>query len=115
MITHGESITVLRRSGRDKHGDTSLDSSHQVHGVGIFYGDSSTLLPGANSSQVDGRHAVENNVTLFCRKGSDILASDKIELPDGSVLKVFGRPQPFSSPLSGWAPGVVVQLREIDG
>lgn len=115
LLTNGETITVLRSASRNKYGDTSYTESHQVHNVGIHYSDGRKVKTNDDESQVDNRDTFVTDITLFCPTGSDILVTDKIELPDGSMCRVARKPFPTKSPFSGWTPGLVVNVRLIEG
>ncbi|WP_280404956.1 hypothetical protein [Nocardia brasiliensis] len=112
MMPFGETITVLRRPARDKFGDQSYDAHHTVSGVGIDWRATDT---DNSSGELDFRSSVSSEVTLYCPRGTDILASDQIELPDGQVYAVVGKPAPWRSPMTGWAPGVEVRAKRVSG
>lgn len=110
----GETVTVLRRPPRNKVGDAAFDVHHSIDGVGIDW--SATDEPNSGNSNADNnREAVVTDVILYCARGVDVLSSDRIELPDGDVYRVVGKPLPGDSPLTGWKPGVRVKLQRIEG
>lgn len=111
MMPNGDTVGVLRSQGRDKFGDVSLDLHHEIHGVGIDWSSTDTT----NSGEVENRAAVVSNVVMYCPVGTDILASDRVELPDGDTYRVVGKPAPWKNPMTGWSAGVVVKLQRIEG
>lgn len=114
MMPFGESVTVLRRPARDKFGDAEFDAHHEISGVGIDW--SATDEPNSGNSNADNnREATVTDVVLYCPWGVDVLSSDRIELPDGDVYRVIGKPLPGNSPLTGWKPGTRVKLQRIEG
>lgn len=115
LLVHGDTITILRSGGRNKFGDTSYEESHQIHNVGIHWSDGRRVKSNDDESQVDNRDTFATDITLFCPIGSDIVVTDKVELPDGSMCRVARKPFPQKSPFTGWSPGVVVALRLIEG
>nr|WP_296763818.1 hypothetical protein [Rhodococcus sp. (in: high G+C Gram-positive bacteria)] len=117
MFLYGDTVSILRSAGkRDKFGDkTEKDFHHDVHQVGIDWEASEELKPGA--TEVDNRQLIVSDVILYVPYGSDILASDHVELPDGLTYKVNGRPIPRKqNPLTGgWTNTTVVKLTRIEG
>lgn len=110
----GDTVTVLRRPARSKVGDSPFDEHHTIAGVGIDW--AATDEPNSSNSNADNnREAVLTDVVLYCPWGVDVLSSDRIELPDGDVYRVMGKPLPGKSPLTGWKPGVLVKLQRIEG
>lgn len=111
---HGEEVTVLRRPPRNKLGDATFDVHHTIEGVGIDW--SATEEPNSGNSAADNnREAVIVDVILYCPWGVDVLSSDRIELPDGDVFRVAGKPARWKNPFTGSTPGVVVKLQRIEG
>ena len=111
MWSNGVTVKVLRippqPSGRkrDRFGDSAgFQAHHRITNVAVEWN---------NSTEPDAgeRELVQSDVTLYCPAGTDILASDRVELPDGDEYFVVGKPQRWQSPFTGWKPGVVVQLR----
>ncbi|MDE8648081.1 hypothetical protein PXH69_24180 [Rhodococcus qingshengii] len=115
MFTNGDSVTILRSGGRNRFGDTEYEESHQIHNVGIHYSDGRKVKSNDDESEAEFRDTFVTDITLFCPTGSNIEVTDKVELPDGSICRVTRKPFPFKSPISGWAPGMTVMLRLIEG
>ncbi|WP_157978317.1 MULTISPECIES: hypothetical protein [Nocardia] len=113
ILPHGQPVTVWRRPARDKHGDTSYVEHHDIEGVAIIDGSQSEPNPSGVPSA--DRPLAEYDKTVVCPVGADVLASDLLELPDGLQYRVVGRPQRPKHPRSGNQPGVIVNLRRIEG
>lgn len=111
---HGESVTVLRRQARNKVGDATFDEHHTITGVGIDWAATDEPNSG-NVAQDNNRELVTADVVLYCPWGVDVLSSDRIELPDGDVYSVIGKPARWRNPFTGSTPGVVVKLQRIEG
>jgi hypothetical protein len=106
MFAHGETVKVHRRPARDRTGDgADYDFSHDIENVGIDWG--------ASSEDDDRRETVLSSARLLCPAGSDVLASDRIELPDGDMYRVDGKVARVKNPFSGWEPGVIVNVKAV--
>lgn len=107
MFPYGETVTVRRPLMRDRTGDRMPGdpAEHVIAGCGID--------PSASRSDTDRRESVEADVTLYCPDGADIATGDEVILPDGTSCTVVGRPVAWRSPLTGWSPGVVAQLKAV--
>jgi hypothetical protein len=100
---HGETIKVLRATPRDRFGDGGFQEHHEIRNVAIAWN---------NTTEPDPtRDVVTTDVTIYCPVGSDILASDRVEFPDGDEYFVVGKPARWQSPFTGWKPGIEVKLR----
>ncbi|MGL5828192.1 MAG: hypothetical protein ACRC0L_01325 [Angustibacter sp.] len=60
----------------------------------------------------EARHQAD--VTLYFPEPVDLAASDRVRVR-GADHEVIGAPALWSSPLSGWRPGLVVELRRVAG
>jgi hypothetical protein len=104
----GETVTLGRRflSGRDGDGnDVYARTDITVTGCGFN--------PGGSTEQVQGQDTVVTVPTLYMPTGTLVLATDTVTVR-GQVYEVNGSPNDYSNPLTGWSPGVVVQLRRVD-
>ncbi|MGW4240912.1 hypothetical protein [Nocardia sp. NPDC004722] len=111
---HGDTVVVWRRPARDRFGDTSYVEHHEIHGVVVDYGAQDE--PNANGAPTADRELARYDATLYgVPIGSDVLANDLIELPDGDKYHVVGRPVNPKHPVTGWTPGLIVKLRRIEG
>lgn len=105
MWRNGDTVTVLRKKARDRFGDGGFDEHHTIDNVVIKWGTTEDLT--------DSRDGAETDVVLFCPGGSDVLASDRIQLPDGDEYFVNGKPGRPKSPFSGRSPYVEVKLKAV--
>lgn len=102
----GETVTILRRvtGGWDIHGDPiGNDASHTIHDVLIQWDSTNEYGEYRETSRISG--------TLYMPSGSDIQASDQVELYEGEVVNVQGKPLPWR--LEGWEPGIAVRFRKV--
>lgn len=111
---YGEQITILRRPPRSKVGDGEFTISHTIDHVGVDWAATDESNSG-NASGDDNRESVSVDVVAYCPWGSDVMSSDKVELPDGDTYRVIGKPARWRDPFSGATPGVVVKLQRIEG
>lgn len=111
MWTRGETVTVLRRKKRDRHGD-AVDGTtdgyvvhHTIENVVIKWLDAEDLPVGQIGSEIVAR--------MSCPKGADVLATDRIRLEDGDEYWVDGKPKRPRSPFTGRQPYVGVNLKAV--
>lgn len=113
-LPFGETVTV-QRWGRDIKGNRTLLSEHQIRDVGFApTGGTSGWGVATDENNVRGE-TVNVGETLYMPFDADIDARDTVILPDGRVFEVDGAPARHKSPLSGWAPGAVVNLKRVEG
>lgn len=105
MWRNGETITILRAKPRDRFGDGGFDVHHTIDNVIIKWGGSEDLQ--------DMREGSETLATLYCPPGSDVLASDRIQAPDGDDYFVNGKPERPQGAYSGRQPYVKVRLKAV--
>jgi len=106
----GESVTVLRAGERDRTGDrTEFQPHHTIDNCGINW----SGVSGQTQEEEYRRESVISFIELFCPPGADILASDKIQLPDGQIYNVTSKPARWHSPFTSWEPGVIVRLKGV--
>lgn len=106
MWRNGETVEILRDSPRDRYGDGGgFDFHHLEHNVIIKWGPSEGL-----EGQRDGD---VTEVTLFFPNGADVLASDRVRLPDGDEHWVNGKPERPQGAFSGRRPYVKVRLKAV--
>lgn len=81
----GVTVRVLRNaSKRDRTGDRAGASDHhQINNVAVDWG--------AVDENTDRREQPLTQIQVFVPKGSDLVASDLIELPNGVQLRIVGR------------------------
>lgn len=106
MWRNGDTIEVLRDTPKDRYGDGGGFTLHHLeHNVVVKWGSSEGLE--------EQRTGDVTEVTLFCPNGADVLASDRIQLPDGDEYWVDGKPARPTSPFSGRKPYVEVRLKAV--
>lgn len=103
----GESITRLRSPERDRYGDQpDVDDQLVITNVGVAWG--------STDEDNNFRETTESEATLYVPKSADIVASDHIELADGSRWRVIGRPMWTGvHPITGTDFGIkTIRIRE---
>lgn len=108
----GETVTRLRaplvtdRYGnlvRDWDSATRLD----IPGCGV--------APRTSDEETEqGRQGVIVGIAVYAPPGTDIVPSDRMEVR-GEVYEVVGEVADWRSPFTGWHPGIVVNLRRVEG
>lgn len=74
------------------------------------------LAPRHEAEDADnGRQGVPIGWNLFAPHGADILATDLIRLPDGTVCEIDGMPAVWTHMMTGWEAGQVVALKTYEG
>lgn len=113
MYPHGQDVTVYREE-RNRLGDVVIVEERVLHGCGIAPRTSSE--PGGDPRVgTAGRTTVTTGITLYAPAGSVITARHRVRLADNTVWEVQGEVGRWQSPLTGWAPGVVVELDRVTG
>ncbi|MFT9821150.1 hypothetical protein [Lysinibacillus sp. NPDC056185] len=110
----GETVTVLRANlVTDRYGNEVWDWSDPDR----------TLVPGCavaprrtGAAEVTdlGRQGVIVGLTVYAPAGTDIRPSDRMEV-GGRVYEVDGESGTWASPFTGWAPGIEVALKQMEG
>lgn len=114
MFAHGETVVRLRAlrtlneySGQlDKLSWTEPDEL-PIPGCGVDPG-------GSNEPLQDGRGAVVTTPTIYAPAGADVHADDRLTVR-GTTYAVDGTPAVWRNPVTGWAPGVVIKLKDVEG
>ena len=109
-LPFGVTVTIVRTPSRNRHGDpVGDDASHTIEQCGIDWN--------ATSSNTQFQDVEITDVDLYVPRAADVVASDKVELPDGSTFKVQGRPLwDQVHPMTGTDFGSkLVRLREVSG
>jgi hypothetical protein len=111
---HGETVTRLRAeaiedpySGEDTEPDWEFPAELDIAGCAVAPGGSSEPL-------LEARNAVDSDFDVFMPAGTDVTAADRLRIR-GLVCEVAGRPFDWSSPFTGWQPGLVVQAKIREG
>lgn len=115
MVTffpHGETAYVLAHldGAEDSHGNP-VDSWAAEPGVAIK---GCGFAPGGSTESGDNRTVIATNPQLFCPPGASITAKDRVKVR-GLVFEVVGDPADWKHPMTGWDPGVVVNLERVAG
>ena len=114
MFPHGETATRLRAfrtldpySGEESEPDWDAAYELDIPGVGFN--------PGSSNEPTEvGRNAVITQPEVYAPTDADILAGDRLRIR-GLVFDVEGDPADWRSPFTGWAPGLVVKLKRVEG
>ena len=109
-LPFGETVTLVRRSitsrdadGNDRPGTTEVI----VFGVGWD--------PGTSTELVQGQDQVVRQSRFFLPAGTVVAPLDAIRRASGLTYEVVGEPGDYSSPITGWTPGVVVNVKRVTG
>lgn len=104
-------VVRIRRTpgGADKYGDPIASDEDQAAVPGAF------TAP-RTSVDIDGRarDGAVAGLSLFAPKGADIERTDLIEV-DGDRYRIDGDLGDWTSPLTGWEPGIAADLVRAEG
>lgn len=110
-LANGTTVTVYRtttttdRYGNEVPGPWAVSSV--IDGCG--------MAPRSSSDVTDaGRQGVIVGFTLYAPHDADIGPHDRVEV-DGDMFEVEGDIGRWASPFTGWAPGLEVALRKVEG
>lgn len=112
-FAHGETITRLRGTpvADPYSAETVLGwdapSKLDIDGVGV-----EPIT--ARTAPAEARQAVTIGYVLYCPAGADITAADRVRVR-GRDHRVTGEPAAWRSPMTGWAPGTVVNVEGVEG
>lgn len=104
-LPFGQTVTV-HRYAMDRYGDRSETMSFTVPECGF--------APRVSTENTARADVVTADAELYAPE-ADILATDVVELADGTRWEVTGDPQHWTQPMTGWQPGIVVMLRRMTG
>lgn len=109
--THGETVILHRPSTTtDRYGDQAVTGWVES---GWF--DGCAVWPRTSDELTEqGRQGVIVGLTVVLPDCADVGPHDRCEV-GGVMFEVDGEPGRWRSPLTGWAPGVEVRLRRVDG
>ena len=115
MFAYGETVTVLAATQVEDEYGNSTESWTNPTTVAVVEGVGVEPRPSGETFQND-RNASTNGFTLYDPSSAlDVVtARHRIEVR-GSVWPVLGDAAMWRSPLTGWEPGVVVQVGRTDG
>lgn len=114
MVPFAAGETVIRIRAplvTDRYGNQVFDwdnaTRSEVSGCGV--------APRTSDEETEtGRQGVIVGITVYVPAGTDISAHDRMEVR-GEVYEVAGEVADWRSPFTGWAPGLVVNLRRVEG
>jgi hypothetical protein len=101
-------VTLVRRTkgAPDALGnDTWTTSASTVQGV---------YVPGTSVEQIQARDSLVVQASVLLPAGTDLRHLDSVVI-DGTTFDVDGEPIDWEHPLTGWRPGVQVNLRRAEG
>lgn len=114
-VPYPETVTVVRMVV-GKHGARTPGDSHDVDGCAVYpraTKASTNVTRGGNESLV-AEDLVEFGLAVLMPAGSDVLATDQV-IARGKTYEVDGQPADWWSPLSNFAPGREVLLKQETG
>jgi hypothetical protein len=109
---YGATVTRLRGvPSTDRYGATVLDwttpGTLDIEGCGVN--------PGGSQEPVEvGRTSVITRPEVYAPVDADVTAADRLVVR-GVTYQVDGSPRAWISPLTGWAPGLVIVLKDREG
>jgi len=102
-------ITVtIQHQAEDKFGNFTTTDEVPVGPCAIDF--TATTEP-----TIEPQDTVGQNAMLYAPPGSDIRATDRVLLPDGTRWSVIGNVAPFVNPFTGWSPGTTAQIQRVQG
>lgn len=114
MFPHGETITRLRAtaildpySGEPTDFTWDAPDALEIPDCGINPG-------GTSEPTQDGRNAVITRPEVYAPADADVTAGDRLVVR-GETYEVDGEPAAWRSPFTGWAPGLVIVLKRVEG
>lgn len=111
MFPFGITVTVERPGGVNEYGQELPGTSHTIEGCGWW--------PQGSAEIVNGQDVVTTQDRIMAPFGSDVLPVDSIVLNDSpkksdTRYRVDGKPTDWDSPLTGWQPGMVINLKSAE-
>jgi hypothetical protein len=103
----GQQLTVSRPAGTNRYGDPLPATEHSL--------DDCVLAPGGSSESTDRADQVTARMTVYAGLRADVLATDRVTLPDGTRWQVVGEPQRFLSPFTADYGVCVINLERMTG
>lgn len=113
-FAYGETVIRLRAllvtdpySGESTTRDWSAATELDIDHCGVAAG-------GSTEPVITAREAVDSDFDVFLPAGVDVTAQDRLRVR-GIECEIAGRPFEWSSPFTGWTPGVVAQCKIREG
>lgn len=129
MPAFNQVTVTVQRTVFSKYDDRTYVDHHQIHGCTEYPTANTAGTVGYRTESATGGGEVLNDArTLLVPAGSDVLSTDRVIIhPRGVALipaedkvtrkenayQVLGRPMDWSSPLTGWAPGMEITLLRV--
>ena len=117
----GETVTRLRGqriadpySADSSTLDFSAPAELPIDGVAVAPLASAATATETRNALDEARAAVMDGFTLYLPEGGDIISADRVRVR-GGIYRVTGQPQDWRSPLTGWHPGVVINIERVVG
>lgn len=111
----GETVLFLPHLGDatdDAHGNPVDSWAAESAGVAI---PGCAFNPGTSVESAEGnRNSVTTTPELYCPRNAPITAKGRV-LVRGELYEVDGNPGRYVNPFTGWAPPLVVKLRQVSG
>jgi len=108
----GETVTRLRAPlVADRYGNLVPDWDNPDR---LNISDCGVAPRTSDEETEQGRQGVIVGIAVYAPAGADILPSDRVEVR-GQVWEVVGEVADWRSPFTGWNPGIVVNLRRMEG
>lgn len=107
---HGQTVTVIRRTanGTDDYGNvTYTTTSTAVAGCGVYPRNLGDITE-------SGRDGITIGLTVHLPPGTDIRGTDSVTV-GGANYRIIGDPGVWHHPMSGWRPGITVDLERVEG
>jgi hypothetical protein len=108
MVPFPITVTLVRRTkgAPDAAGnDTFTTSASTVKAL---------FAPGTSVEQIQGQDTVTTSPIVYLEASTDPRAIDAVVIA-GTTYEVDGVPNVWTSPWTGWTPGVEVRLRTVSG
>ncbi len=108
---YGQSITILRSTpgGRDMPGDPIASTVDRIDVPGCAIAPRTSTEPSGR-----GRQGVIVGLTIYAPAGTDIRATDSIEIAE-QTYTVDGEPGEWTNPFNGATPGLEVAVTRAEG
>lgn len=100
-------VTIHRPSGFNPYGEPETPTTITVPNCIVW--------PAASTEAINLRDQVTSDYVCLMPPGTDIRDTDRMVLPDGQTYQVTGVPAIYSTPFSGWDPGIEVRLSRWEG
>lgn len=115
IFPHGETVTRIRaQQVVDRYGNKAWDWPNATRTTIARCGVAQGSRGSAAEVLTAERDAVISDVTVYMPTGTDVLATDRLEIR-GLTFEVVGSPFDWRNPFTGRAFGVVVNANRVEG